>query len=45
MLCFEQYISELKEEINDISRVAGTKIKLYRSLGVLAGVFIVVLFI
>jgi len=45
MMCFEQYISELKEEINGIKRAAGAKVKLYRSLGVLAGVFIVVLFI
>ncbi len=43
--CFEQYIEELREEINETHRVAGTKAKLYRSLGVLAGVFIVVLFI
>jgi len=45
MLCIEQYINELKEEINEINRVVGTKTKLYRSLGVLTGVFIVVLFI
>ena len=45
MLCFEQYISELKDEIEEISRVAGTKMKLYRSLGILTGAFIVVLFI
>lgn len=45
MLCFEQYLSELKEEIDAVSRVAGTKARLYRSLGVLTGIFIIVLFI
>lgn len=45
MLCFEQYIDELKEKIDGISRVVGTKCKLYRSLGILIGAFIIVLFI
>jgi len=45
MMCFEHYLEELKEEIDGTNRVAGTKMKLYRSLGVLAGVFIIVLFI
>lgn len=45
MMSFEQYLNELKEVIDGVSRVAGTKAKLYRSLGVLTGVFIVVLFI
>lgn len=43
--CFEQYLGALKEEISEINRVVKTKTRLYRSLGVLAGVFIVVLFI
>ena len=45
MMCFEQYLDTLKDEIDGVSRVAGTKTKLYRSLGVLTGVFIIVLFI
>lgn len=45
VMCFEQYLGVLKEEISEINRVVRTKTRLYRSLGVLAGVFIVVLFI
>lgn len=42
---FEEYLRDLKEEIDGAGRVVGTKVKLYRSLGILAGMFIVVLFI
>ena len=41
----EQYIEELKNHIQLIHNTASVKVKLYRSLGILAGVFIVILLI
>lgn len=42
---FELYLSELEEEIDRIRSVITVKTKLYRSMGILIGIFIVVLFI
>ena len=42
---FELYLSELEDEINKICDVITAKTKLYRSMGILIGIFIVVLFI
>lgn len=44
MSSFELYISELKEDINGLQSDAQVKKKFYRSIGVLAGIFIVVMF-
>lgn len=45
MACFEQYISEVNAEIVEVHNTAASKVKLYRSLGVLTGIFIVVLLV
>lgn len=42
---FEVYLSELADEIDKIRDAITTKTKLYRSMGILIGIFIVVLFI
>lgn len=42
---FELYLAELKREIDNVRNVITTKTKLYRSMGILIGIFIVVLFI
>lgn len=43
--CFEQFLCEIREELERVNRVTDSKAKLYRSLGVLTGIFIVVLFL
>lgn len=45
MACFEQYIEELGTEIKEVHNTVASKVKLYRSMGVLTGIFIVVLLI
>lgn len=45
MSSFELYISELKEVIGRLQSDAQIKKKFYRSLGILTGIFIVVMFI
>ncbi len=42
---FELYLSELEDEIDKVRGAITTKRKLYRSMGILIGIFIVVLFI
>lgn len=42
---FEIYLSELEDEIVKIRGVVTMKTKLYRSMGILIGIFIVILFI
>lgn len=43
--CFEEYICELKNRISELQDCMSAKGKLYRSLGLLTGLFIVVLFL
>ncbi len=45
ILSFEQYIDELQHGIQEAQRTIKDKVKLYRSLGVLSGIFLVVLFL
>ena len=42
---FEQYSEELNQEIHRIQEVIAPKTKLYRSIGILVGIFIVVILI
>ena len=43
--CFEQYIEEIGTEVKDVHNIVASKVKLYRSMGVLTGIFIVILLI
>lgn len=43
--CFEQYIEETEVKIKEVHNMAASKVKLYRSMGVLTGIFIVILFV
>lgn len=45
ILYFEQYIDELQQINQELQRTVKDKVKLYRSLGVLSGIFLVVLFL
>lgn len=45
ILHFEQYIDELQQINQELKRTVKDKVKLYRSLGVLSGIFLIVLFL